>query len=85
MTKDKNLVECKKCIHFEVCAYASHQLPICDSYAEKERHGHWDSNGWCSRCGSHAPYCVMDLAWYESPFCYECGAKMDGDNIDETD
>lgn len=33
--------ECKDCTHFEVCAYAYHQLPICDSYAEKERHGRW--------------------------------------------
>lgn len=27
------MAECKDCIHFEVCAYASHDLPVCDSFA----------------------------------------------------
>jgi hypothetical protein len=26
--------KCENCIHFEVCCYVSHQLPVCDSYAE---------------------------------------------------
>ena len=27
------MAECKDCIHFEVCAYARHDLPVCDSFA----------------------------------------------------
>lgn len=27
------MAECKDCIHFEVCAYARHDLPSCDSFA----------------------------------------------------
>ena len=26
--------ECENCMHFEVCAYVSHQLPACEDYAE---------------------------------------------------
>lgn len=26
------MVECKDCIHFEVCAYIKHDLPVCDSF-----------------------------------------------------
>ena len=26
--------KCENCIHFEVCAYVSHQLPACEDYAE---------------------------------------------------
>ena len=25
---------CENCIHIEVCAYVSHQLPACEDYAE---------------------------------------------------
>lgn len=31
------MAECKNCVHFEVCCYASHQLPVCDSYLELVR------------------------------------------------
>ena len=27
------MAECKDCIHFEVCAYTRHDLPVCDSFA----------------------------------------------------
>ena len=60
------MTECKDCIHFEVCAYASHQIPICDSYAEKERHGRWIF-------GKDLPY-----SWGQIPknkyhlYCSEC-------------
>ena len=27
--------ECKNCIHFEVCAYAHPDLPVCDSFIDK--------------------------------------------------
>ena len=26
------MAECKDCIHFEVCAYVKHDLPVCDSF-----------------------------------------------------
>ena len=67
------MTECKDCIHFEVCAYASHQIPICDSYAEKERHGRWEwsKNGWiCDNCDG--------LNNRFTKFCPNCGATMDG-------
>ena len=73
------MTECKDCIHFEVCAYASHQIPICDSYAEKERHGRWEivvgSNGKeymvCTCCRVS-----QDLTGVFT-YCPNCGAKMD--------
>lgn len=77
------MTECKDCIHFEVCAYASHQIPICDSYAEKERHGRWirrkschTQTGFIDRCS----VCQKDLVHlgYKTNFCPNCGAKMDG-------
>ena len=43
------------------------------------RHGRWDENGRCTVCGGHAPYLCMSSTYYESPYCFECGAKMDGD------
>lgn len=41
------------------------------------RHGRWDENNRCTNCGGHAPYYAMTLACYRSPYCFECGAKMD--------
>ena len=75
------MTECKDCIHFEVCAYASHQLPICDSYAEKERHGRWGVDGVyvvCSVCDrpTLSPI-VKQLPTFK--YCPNCGAKMDGE------
>ena len=40
-------------------------------------HGHWDENGRCTACGGHAPFWCMASTYYKSPFCHECGAKMD--------
>lgn len=40
-------------------------------------HGHWDKNGRCTACGGHAPFWCMASTYYKSPFCHECGAKMD--------
>ena len=42
------------------------------------RHGKWDENGRCTVCGGHAPFWSMASTYYESPYCFECGAKMDG-------
>lgn len=44
------------------------------------RHGEWiHKNGemYCSVCGGEA---LMDEVYYESPYCPDCGAKMDGGN-----
>lgn len=46
--------------------------------AEPVRHGRWDENGRCTVCGGHAPYWAMSSTYYKSPYCFECGAKMDG-------
>lgn len=40
-------------------------------------HGHWDENGRCTACGGHAPFWCMAYTYYKSPFCPNCGAKMD--------
>ena len=42
------------------------------------RHGRWDENGRCTVCGRDAPFWSMASTYYESPYCFECGAKMDG-------
>ena len=42
------------------------------------KHGEWlHKNGEmiCSVCGAEA---LMDEVYYESPYCPDCGAKMDG-------
>lgn len=43
------------------------------------RHERWDENGRCTGCGGHAPFWCMASTYYESPYCSECGARMDGD------
>ena len=40
-------------------------------------HAKWDDNGRCTNCGGHAPYYSMASTYYASPYCFECGAKMD--------
>lgn len=75
------MTECKDCIHFEVCAYASHQIPICDSYAEKERHGRWIKIDYA--CGETEYQCseCKETEWRTSAsrlkYCPFCGAMMD--------
>ena len=39
-------------------------------------HAKWDDNGRCTNCGGHAPYYSMASTYYASPYCFECGAKM---------
>ena len=41
-------------------------------------HAKWDVNGHCTNCGGHAPFYCMTSTYYKSPYCFECGAKMDG-------
>lgn len=40
-------------------------------------HGRWDENGYCTNCGKHAPFWPVSLCYYDSPYCQNCGAKMD--------
>lgn len=38
------MAKCEDCIHVEVCAYVSHNLPVCDSFAIETppvKHGYW--------------------------------------------
>ena len=48
-------------------------------------HAKWDDNGRCTNCGGHAPYYSMASTYYASPYCFECGAKMDKEVADETE
>lgn len=48
-------------------------------------HARWNADGRCTNCGGHAPYYRQNGAegigmaeYYESPYCFGCGAKMDG-------
>ena len=42
------------------------------------RHERWNDDGRCTGCGAHAPFWSMSSTYYKSPYCFECGAKMDG-------
>ena len=44
-------------------------------------HAKWDDNGRCTNCGGHAPYYAMSDKYYESPYCFVCGAKMDKEEV----
>lgn len=50
----------------------------------KRKHGHWDSIYRCSVCGAYmAIYCLGDaLDKARQHYCYNCGAKMDGEKDD---
>ena len=53
--------------------------------AEPVRHGRWiqDEFGtWCSVCGLYAYRDKFDQPW-ESPYCPNCGAKMDVERKEE--
>ena len=44
-------------------------------------HAKWDANGRCTNCGGHAPFYSMASTYQESPYCFECGAKMDKEGV----
>lgn len=44
-------------------------------------HGKW-IDGWCSVCEYHAPHFSLSSAHYNSAYCPNCGAKMDGGKKD---
>lgn len=73
--------KCKDCLHFKVCAYAGHYLPVCDRFVADVapvRHGRWkrtaDGAALCTACKRK-----MNPSQYGYAFCGLCGAKMDGD------
>ena len=71
----------------EVCSEKPCEPSACDwmVFIDKEPaadvvevvHAKWDDNGRCTNCGGHAPYYSMASTYYASPYCFECGAKMD--------
>ena len=84
--------KCIECIHHNICsdwARECYNGDTCFPYeAEKNlcvwyepvRHGEWlHKNGemYCSVCGGEA---LVDEVYYQSPYCPECGTKMDGGN-----
>ena len=50
---------------------------ITDADVAPVQHAKWDANGRCTNCGGHAPFYSMTSTYHESPYCFECGAKMD--------
>ena len=70
-----NGVRCSACAFDDAMSYIE-DAPTADVVEVK--HGMWlHKNGEmiCSVCGGEA---LMDEVYYESPFCPDCGAKMDG-------
>ena len=83
---------CETCAHIEVCSCCHPQLPVCDSYEQKERHGQWiDRYGGkyanslyeCSECKIEALYKIeVDTLGHKqmtqalTDICPYCGAKM---------
>lgn len=60
---------------FEDCVSELMDIPAAD--VVEVRHGRWDENGRCTLCGGHAPFWGMASTYYKSPWCHECGARMD--------
>lgn len=81
-----DIVKCATCLYKKNCQFlATHKRTVvsdCTAYENAEdmvklRHGHWvhkNNEMYCSVCGEEA---LMDEVYYESPYCPECGTKMD--------
>lgn len=54
-------------------------LPAAD--VEPMRHGWWDVNRRCSECGYPAPLAYSEPDRWKSPYCPNCGAKMDLEGV----
>ena len=67
-------VRCRACWVDDALGYIDSE-PTAD--VAPVRHARWDENGRCSNCGGHAPFWCMASTYYKSPWCQECGAKMD--------
>ena len=50
-------------------------VPAAD--VEPVRHGWWDVNRRCSECGNPAPLAYSKPDRWKSPYCPNCGSKMD--------
>lgn len=55
--------------------YDVRELPAAD--VVEVVHAKWNNDGRCTNCGGHAPFYSMASTYHESPYCFECGAKMD--------
>ena len=79
---------CKECLHYDVCYliehYGADEYELCDHFTPtadvvEVRHGHWiywrDADGFkqckCSEC-------IISYGCIDTPYCPNCGAKMDG-------
>ncbi len=94
MTCKDILEGCKKCIHYSVCSSFSPEWFVynhkenCKDFKDKSeytevRQGEWLSNAVsdeyvCSECDGIAPVDCEKEDFYESNYCPNCGAKMDG-------
>ena len=91
---ERMMATCKDCVHYECCSTFESlaiRIILCGENADKRcgifknkadyaevKHGMWlHKNGEtiCSVCGGEA---LMDEVYYKSPFCPDCGAKIDG-------
>lgn len=62
----------------EKCGVLGYLLSAPTADVVEVRHGEWIHNNdemICSACGNEA---LMDEVYYESPYCPDCGAQMDG-------
>ena len=67
---------------FDVATHLISHAPAAD--VAPVVHGEWiHKNGeiYCSVCGGEA---LMDEVYYKSPYCPDCGARMDGGNSNGT-
>ena len=69
------MAECKDCFHFEVCSYASHNLPVCDSFVCKNNEWLKTEDGYdYKRIGENGKWEIIkfkgDGAFYS--FCPSC-------------
>ena len=74
---DDNCQRCANLIYNKYVELQEENKKLKQEY-KPVRHGEWiHKNGemCCSVCGGEA---LMDEVYYQSPYCPECGAKMNG-------
>lgn len=67
-------------VNVDIAYDMAENIPAAD--VEPVRHGRWNADGRCTVCGGHAPFYAMSREYYKSDYCFECGARMDGDSDD---
>lgn len=76
---NKNLSACNHGTFSEMCYSDAIEtvkhLPAAD--VKPVRHGWWDVNRRCSECGNPAPLAYSKPDRWKSPYCPNCGSKMD--------